>query len=315
MSDLSRFNLAFTAVLGFLVFTWGLLANFQFPPLTDYIFTTILTTIFGLVAWFYTHIRRDISISGPCWSLFILLLILPISVMYSYLIHIWNFPLADVTFAEFDALFGFNWLVLAKYFATLPEWVSTASTKIYTSWILLIQLTALFLIVSGRHKRLDEFVFLFLVTITITCTISGFLPGVGAFDYFKPDAATADKLSAVVGAAYYDDLLALRDGSLRTLTISSAHGLVTVPSFHTINSLILIYVMRGCGKFLVLAVIWNLAIIATTPFDGAHYLADIVGGVIVAIIGVYLLRWIEPRVNAFYARPVVPSSLSPPALG
>ena len=315
MSDLSRLNMAFTAGLGFLIFVWGLLAGFQFPPLMDYIFTAILATIFGLVAWFYTQIRRDISISGPCWSLFILLLILPISVMYSYLIHTWNFPLADAKFAEFDELLGFNWLVLAKYFATLPEWVSAASTKIYSSWILLIQLTALFLIVSGRHGRLDEFVFLFLVTITIACTISGLLPGVGAFEYFKPDAHTAEQLSAVVNNQFVEPFSELRDGSLRTLTLSSAHGLVTFPSFHTINSLILIYVMRGCGKYMTLAVIWNLAIIATTPLDGAHYLADIVGGVIVAIMGVYLLRWIEPRVNAFYARPMVPSALSPQAQG
>lgn len=302
MSALMKFGLVIVVATGLLDFIWGSAAGFSFPPQDHYYWTTLLVTVFGAAALFYTYLRPDPKIAGPCWSLFTYALFMPSAIMLSYLVGSLNFPMAENTLVNMDAMLGFNWLAAIQTFTELPSWVSIASTKIYASSIWVMFLVACFLIFTGKHRRLDEYIVYFIVTCVFTSAIAGVMPATNAYEFFQPGNATYDKLSPIVGRGYYDDLFALRDGSLRQLKLVDVQGLVSFPSFHTIVSLILIYVMRGTGIFFAISLIWNVGIIATTPFDGAHYLVDIIGGVMVMLASVLLIRRLEPYLETLFSR-------------
>ncbi|MEM7302070.1 MAG: phosphatase PAP2 family protein [Pseudomonadota bacterium] len=302
MSNYMKLCLSITVAMGLIAYGWAAIIGFGYPIWKDYVFSGILFSVFASVAMFYTHVRRDPKIAGPCWAIATFVFYMPFAIMYSYAIQTLNFPLADPLFVKWDAALGFHWLEWAKWYASFPQWFSEWSSFIYASSAKTMFATAAFLIVTGRHKQLDEFVLLFLLTSTITSTISGFLPGENAYEYFKVSGELDAALSPVVGQGYMTDFYAIRDGSLQSLKVVDVQGLVAFPSFHTILSLVLIYVMRGSGIFFVISLIWNALIIATVPFDGAHYLTDMLSGVLVAIVAIAFMHWLEPRLNAFYAR-------------
>jgi membrane-associated phospholipid phosphatase len=311
MSLLMRFNLVVIASLGLLVFVWGSLAGFSFPPLDHYTSSIILASVFGGFALIYTFLRPDRKIADPCWVIMSYAICMPVMVMISYLPASLNFPLVGSALVKADLFLGFKWMESVQFFIELPAWVSIASSKLYETNRLAMLMTLIVLIFSGRHKRLDEFLTLFIVTGTVTCLISGILPAVNAYEFFLPNDTIYDRLSPVVGRGYYDDFFALRDGSLRQLKLRDVQGLVSFPSFHTILALLLIYVMRGTGIFFAIMLIWNVGIILTTPFDGAHYLVDIVAGGVVMVAAVYFVRWLEPWLASTYAKKPMEPQLVP----
>lgn len=302
MSLLMKFNLAVIALFGLIIFAWGSLAGFSFPPADHYTASTILAGAFGTAALFYTFLRPDRKIADPCWVLTTYALFMPIMIIFSYLPASLNFPLTDDALARADLLIGFNWLEAVHWFVELPAWVSIYSSKLYNSTHMVMLIVAGFLIFSGRHRQLDEYLALFILTGLITCAISGIMPAATALDYFKPDAQTLERLSPIVGAGYMDDFHALRNGSLRQLKLLGVQGIVSFPSFHTVLAILLIYVMRGTGIFFVISLLWNVGIIITTPFDGAHYLVDVIGGLVVIMAAIYFIRWLEPWLASTYAK-------------
>jgi membrane-associated phospholipid phosphatase len=77
------------------------------------------------------------------------------------------------------------------------------------------------------------------------------------------------------------------------LTLDQLPGLTTFPSFHTAMGIICTWCSRGSIGLFPLMLIINGLMIASTPILGSHYLADVIGGALLAIAAIYLLRSIE----------------------
>lgn len=295
MSILMKFSLTLVSLLAMSVYVLANIYSFSFPPLMDYRGIAVFIMLFGSLAIFYTYFRPDKTISSPCWSITAYYLFIPPGVMLTQIVGSFNYPLTDQYLIAFDSVLGFDWPSAIIAFTKLPEWVSIASTNLYDSSIHITILVTLFLIITRKNYRLDEFVTYFILTGIITVVISGFAPAESAYEYYKLDAAIYDQLSPVVGNGYMNDFYSLRDGSLRQLKVIETQGIISFPSFHTINSLLLIYVMRGNGWFFALTALWNIGIILTTPFDGAHYITDIIGGAVVLMVAIAAVQRLEPH--------------------
>ena len=84
---------------------------------------------------------------------------------------------------------------------------------------------------------------------------------------------------------YISHFLALRDGSMKMLALGSTEGLIVFPSFHTVMSVLMILALRGCGPMFWLGgFVQHMLILMTVPLDGGHYLADMVAGILVAVL-------------------------------
>jgi membrane-associated phospholipid phosphatase len=104
------------------------------------------------------------------------------------------------------------------------------------------------------------------LAVLVTATIATFYPAVGT---------DPTNRSATV-------LMALRAGQLHDLSLSDPVGIISMPSFHAVGA-----VLATVGVWPIRALRWPIVILntlmlcATVPM-GAHYLVDVLAGVLVA---------------------------------
>jgi membrane-associated phospholipid phosphatase len=192
----------------------------------------------------------------------------------SYLAMSTDFPLVDRYLSAADHAIGFDWL---SYF----EWMRAHSSigwplhLIYLCWT--PEWVAIPFLLAYRHeKRVRELTSLGVISALATTIISGLLPAVSAFPYYFPDPG--------MQLGWVKDILALRDGSSRSIDLKNLNGLVSIPSFHTIGAILFIYVLRGRKILFPIGLALNVSIIVSTISAGSHYLVDVLGGAVVAVL-------------------------------
>lgn len=63
-----------------------------------------------------------------------------------------------------------------------------------------------------------------------------------------------------------------------------------MPSFHTALAVFFIYAIRRIQWLLPSSILVNLTMIISTPTQGAHYLADVLGGLVLALVTIAVLK-------------------------
>ncbi len=310
MSNLMKFNFLVIAFLtlsvAIMTISWG----YSVPPVEEFLAVMLPLALFVPLALFYTYLRPDQTIATPFWNFVLYAMVIPPVLIFGQLVITFNFPLVDAKLAAFDQALGFEWPRAIEMFISLPDWVIAVSKELYNSLYRAAMVVAIFLIFSGQHKQLEELTTYFILTAILTNLISGFLPGASAFNFFETPAEVYQQFNPVVGLGYMDDFYALRNGSITDLKLD-INGMVSFPSFHTVFALFLIYVMRNSGVFRYVIALWSIGIVLTTPFDGAHYIADLVGGAILVVATIAFVRWLEPRLDRFFSSPFAEPKLVP----
>ncbi len=85
----------------------------------------------------------------------------------------------------------------------------------------------------------------------------------------------------------------LRDHALRVVDIGALHGIVCTPSFHTTSALLYIAAAWRTRVLRLPLVALNCAMLLSTPVEGTHYLADMLGGALIAAIALVLTTLTE----------------------
>jgi membrane-associated phospholipid phosphatase len=83
---------------------------------------------------------------------------------------------------------------------------------------------------------------------------------------------------------------ALRAGTLRTVSLADLHGLVSFPSFHTVAAILFAWAAWPVRLLRGPMLVTNLAMLAATPVDGAHYFVDLAGGGGIALLALASVR-------------------------
>jgi membrane-associated phospholipid phosphatase len=213
-----------------------------------------------------------------------------------------HFPLIDATLSQLDmTLFGFNWDASAAWFAVRPaiEWILRVA---YNS--LVIQAGMLLVIGSVLHPgdRNREFIWAFLVAAVLMSVASPFTPAIGK------------------GTHYMDLLLQIRAGQWHVFSWHGADGVVTFPSFHATLAVLFAYTAFHLHRlaFVVFAPLNALMLVSTPPIGG-HYLIDLFGGAVVAVVAIAVIRRMPSKAALTYhsrffagicttAPPVLPAS-------
>jgi hypothetical protein len=189
--------------------------------------------------------------------------------------------LYDPALAKFDAFLGFNWhrwtasiqglplfdkLLKAAYFSLLPQ----------------IVLTIFLLAHADREDRNKEFFWTVLVSLLATTAVFKLFPAVGPFAFYELELDRATHLK---------DLVQLRAGAAHAYSVPQMEGLIAFPSYHTVMALILPYVHRGLRHTFVPSLVLNALMLLSTPSHGGHYLVDMLGGVVIAVASIALVRY------------------------
>jgi len=207
---------------------------------------------------------RDFSLSFA-QLIAALLALIPVT----YLMATTNFPLIDELLAKSDAIVMFNWDSVAEWVADRPI-LDSLSWLIYHS--IGVQLIVALWIGSRKLDRNDELLWLFIGSLLLTSVISAFTPAEGKIGHLGP--------------AYRDLLLKIRSGEW-VMHYGLTNGIITFPSFHTTLAVIVIYAVRHSGRIVLgTFVLLNLLMLLSIPTVGGHYLADMIGGAIVAGVSI-----------------------------
>jgi hypothetical protein len=238
-----------------------------------------LGVLIPLISTRYRHDER-IKTMMVCTSL--LLLFSLISSVFSYLIVSTNAELVDESLARWDRALGFDWPQVFLWLQQQPK-LDRILAVAYASVIPQIIVVIAYLSLTNRHKTLAEFNGAFVVSFLIIEFVSAFFPAAGPFKYYA-GVVHAD-------ASMLSHFEPLRSGALRTIDLFATQGLISIPSFHAILAILLIYAMRETRMRMVF--LWvNIVVIVSTPTRGGHYLVDLIAGAftVLLVIGMWKVR-------------------------
>jgi len=220
------------------------------------------------IAIFYSTVRsqpaiREIGLYLGLWLFF------PIfAAKLSYIATCADLPLRDRFFIAADAALGFNWADWINFITRYPA-IVTVQDFAYGSSFWQPLLTVMVLALWGPRGRNAEFLTAILLALLGTIFIYTLLPTVGPADMFGFKAQTGAVIQALRGGdhgpfAYF--------------------GLIAFPSFHTAMALLYMAAHRGNRFTRPIVVILNLAMLSAVPYQGDHYLSDMIAGAGIALL-------------------------------
>ena len=282
MSPIAMTAVAATALTALIDVVWMGLAGYSFAWVSTAPLATAVAGLFAL-AWYYGRVRHEAKIAAATFWTALLLTFSGFAAVASYLFATLDFPLKDAWFAAFDRALGLDWVALTH--AVIGQhWLAGPFRALYMSSLPLIALAIVWLGLRGHQRRLELLVTSLIVSCLLVIALSAPLAAVGPY-YFHHIAPQAyrDFGPVVVESRFLEHFLALRAGRMTAFSLDQLEGVVTMPSFHTVISVLLILATRGV-KWLawpMLAV--NALILMAIPVEGNHYFADMIAGAVLAL--------------------------------
>jgi PAP2 superfamily len=267
-----------TVLLAAVDLGWGLAGHWSIAPRgTKAAILVALGLLFPLV---FNRYRRDekIKVALICTSLLIVFSLT--ASFFGYLLVSTNEPLVDTTLARWDLALGFDWPRIYLWTKHRPR-LDYALALVYSSVFLQISAAIFYLSLTRRREQLAEFNVVLIVSFLITGLVSVYFPAAGPAKFYQ-DSTHAD-------ISLLSHFETIRAGTLRVFDLRAAQGLISIPSFHTIMAVLLTYAMRRTRLFPVFFVL-NVAVIASTPTRGGHYLVDLIAGVLTVTAVIVVLR-------------------------
>jgi len=196
-----------------------------------------------------------------------------------------GFPFQDHALAAIDTVLHFD-PRSAILFVNERPWLSTLLDFGYgmIKWPLLG--VPIILVMAGRLLRLQHYTLALSLALVVTIAISVFAPAFGNYHELGLAAADVPRVDIHMVTGSEQDIVAVRNCSLRHLELLALVGLVTFPSFHAASAFLFawaLYPVRLVGP---VAVALNALMIASTPVIGGHYLIDVIAGMVVAALSI-----------------------------
>jgi membrane-associated phospholipid phosphatase len=216
-------------------------------------------------------------------------------------------PYRDAELYAIDRWLGFEreaYIAFLKRNDGLLDVLSFAYNTMMRQNLLLLFVT----ITARRTDRLQAYIIAFAIAVTATTAIAIFVPAANAMIYV--DKVPTD-LSILPdgGHSYFPTLERLRNGELRIIDLGRLEGLISFPSFHTVNAILFVWALWPIRILRFVLVPLNFLLIASTPLCGAHYVTDVAGGAVVAFGAIVATSWLigVPLANKHLAGVVMAS--------
>jgi len=206
-------------------------------------------------------------------------------------------PLLDA--AERALLPGFDWSGTVRAFCGLDLPLRIANFA-YDSLSWQMTLLIILLCATGRRARCWDFALAWAISLAGTLAVFAVAPALDAYEFHHiPHAA----VSGVVNQGAWRSpimLEHLRHAASVTIRPQDMLGIVEFPSFHTASAVLLTWGYWAMRSARYVAVPLNISVIVACVPIGGHYIPDILGGIIVAMLGIAAMRvWRRFEVRNF----------------
>jgi membrane-associated phospholipid phosphatase len=246
-----------------------------------------------LLAIVYGHSGRSKRLSDMGYYGALFVAFGTLMTIMTYLAACGESALYDPALSKFDAFLGFDWQRWTAFLRTSPL-VDTLLGFAYFSLLPQIPLTIFLLAHTDREDRNKEFFWTVFVSLLATTAVFRLFPAVGPFAFYEIELDRAVHLK---------HLVQLRSGGAHAYSVPQLQGLIAFPSYHTVLAVIFPYVHRGLRHTFVPSLVLNALMLVSTPSHGGHYLVDMLGGVVIAVGSIALVRYVMTRGPAMLSSP------------
>lgn len=201
--------------------------------------------------------------------------------LLQYLAVATDLPLVSDALVSIDAALGFHWLQAYRWVTANPGWHAVLGFA-YASGSVQLLAIPIILTLTSNSKDYAEFAVQFIAAVFVSILIAAWLPAESAFLHF--DIRDPGTISTV------SDFAPLRSGVVRELAFASSQGLISFPSLHTILALCFAYSLRHVRFVFPVGIVLNGMMIVSTPTQGGHYLCDVLSGLVIGVLLIYLVR-------------------------
>jgi membrane-associated phospholipid phosphatase len=304
----SRLCWAITALVTVIVLAFVATGGIAYDASTWPI-NALVFPLFGVVGLVYTYVRRDIVVASIADAVSLLAGYTLVAAVFTYVTTIWGAdrPFWDARFLAADRALGFDWVGWLTWLNKHPT-LARVLEWTYGSVLKQIPILILCLAVMRRHRRL-QVVLLSLQLSLIVCALGA---------YFVPAIGTYEHLGIQEAVHHPDIALTARDlpvaevhqlrGSAPVVAMSRIEGVIVFPSFHMVLAIVLAWGFWAVPYLRWPALALNLAMAASTPLSGGHYLVDLIAGTVVALTALAAAGRIRATIEDRYRVPREPQS-------
>jgi hypothetical protein len=264
---------AVVAILLAVDLTWARLAGLHFTGWWSVVWTVGFLAGIG---FFYQSTGRnarlaDVGNYAALWVGFS-----AAGAIFTYVVATLRMPLWDAQLTALDAAMGFDWTG-AVHFIVAHPYLRMPLAIVYETMLPQIIGSILFFAHTCRSDRNREFLWIGMVSLLITTAVSGVIPALGPCLPGHP-------------ADFTRVLVAIREGTQTNFALDNMKGIITMPSYHTVIALVLMYVHRPPARSFPAAAMLNLLMLLSVPWSGHHFLSDMLAGAVVTVVSVYVVR-------------------------
>ena len=282
-----RLMLIFIAFVGLLAVALALTMQRQvnWPPfLGGYAATLALAMIGGYVRQMKSAPRVGLALVGAG----IFTGFTAVSSIFIFALFPLANPLIDPWLLTIDAALGYHWPGLIAWLADHPA-LAQALGYVYHSSLAQILLTIILLAALSRTLDLHRFLLVGIVTLILAVAIWWTVPSIGPSAFQQIPEAHRLATGLYYSPAYGELLRSLVEVGPRQISPEVVTGVVAFPSYHMIMALMVVWFTRGTVAFLPAALV-NTAMVPATLSHGGHHLIDLVGGLAVFALGLWITQ-------------------------
>jgi membrane-associated phospholipid phosphatase len=255
----------------------------------------------ALLLGFYTRIVFARAARLQCFieSVFVSLALGVSLACLSYLGAAADLPLRDIDIIWIDRHLGFDWLRVMSALDYSPH-ILTVLNGAYATFTAQLVGAALVLLIAGKTRDLDRFFVTFACASIIAEALSVLVPTLGPISALAGDARFSHL--PTLGRTTAEIVLALRNKTLSSIDFEAINGIISFPSVHAAVAVLVPYALRwNRWLFWPVATLDSVMLVSAVP-SGNHYLADVLAGIMVALLAIACGGAIESALDRLFSR-------------
>ncbi|WP_262030575.1 phosphatase PAP2 family protein [Microvirga sp. Mcv34] len=186
-------------------------------------------------------------------------------------------PFWDDLLARGDKALGFDWVAMLQWANDHPV-VTALAYGIYMSAGFQSIMAPILLAGLGRYRALQVSTVALLLTLIVTYGIAWVLPALGTYEFYGIDPSQHPNIAVRVASLHVPEIMGMRDGSILNISRLAPTGLITFPSFHAANAVLLAWALWQVPYLRYPGLVLNGLMLLATPLHGSHFLVDVMAG-------------------------------------
>ncbi len=195
-------------------------------------------------------------------------------------------PALSDSLLAMDRWLGYDWSMLSAWVAGVPHLGELLQVFYWSAFLQVVAVLGL-LSYLGRFRDVDRMVFANAIGLLLVFLMWQVFPNLSQSTYQTVPAEIAQGTHLLSGNIYARSLLDMAANSLPLGQLDRMLGQVSFPSYQIVICVLAVWFSRATILFWPIVVI-NLIVVPAVLIHGSHHVADLIGGVAVAVIAVGL---------------------------